>query len=93
MTFHRQFRLADGPVRVDVAVGHASQQFAVNGNAVGSVLDASMISDEGGRGEHASFTGAFAGLVAYDLTGQSRTAGVTRVAVRRHIDAWHLITS
>lgn len=32
-------------------------------------LDASIISDEGGRGEHASFTGAFIGMAAFDITG------------------------
>jgi xylan 1,4-beta-xylosidase len=40
----------------------------------GPVLDASVISDEGGRGEHASFTGAFVGMVAMDITGQGREA-------------------
>jgi xylan 1,4-beta-xylosidase len=37
-------------------------------------LDASVISDEGGRGEHASFTGALVGIVAFDLTGQGKEA-------------------
>ena len=32
-------------------------------------LDASIISDEAGRGEHASFTGAFVGVAAFDITG------------------------
>jgi xylan 1,4-beta-xylosidase len=41
---------------------------------VGPELDATLISDEGGRGEHASFTGAFVGMVAHDLTGQGWTA-------------------
>jgi xylan 1,4-beta-xylosidase len=36
---------------------------------VGPVLDASIISDEGGRGEHASFTGAFIGMAAFDTSG------------------------
>ena len=35
----------------------------------GPVLDASVISDEGGRGEHGSFTGAFLGMVAFDTSG------------------------
>lgn len=34
-------------------------------------MDASINSDEGGRGELASFTGAFVGMLAHDLTGQS----------------------
>ncbi|PWW00424.1 xylan 1,4-beta-xylosidase [Hoeflea marina] len=37
----------------------------------GSVLDASVISDEGGRGEHASFTGAFIGMAAFDTSGDA----------------------
>ena len=35
----------------------------------GPVLDASVISDEGGRGEHGSFTGAFVGMAAFDTSG------------------------
>ena len=33
------------------------------------MLDASVISDEGGRGEHGSFTGAFVGMAAFDTSG------------------------
>ncbi len=40
----------------------------------GPVLDASVISDEGGRGEHASFTGAFIGMVAFDTSGEGLPA-------------------
>ncbi len=78
LTFHGHFPVSDGPVRIDVTVNRAAQQFAVNGATVGPVLDASIISDEGGRGEHASFTGAFVGVVAHDLAGQGWTADVTR---------------
>ncbi len=38
---------------------------------LGPVLDASVISDEGGRGEHASFTGAFIGMAAFDTSGSA----------------------
>lgn len=41
---------------------------------LGPVLDAGVISDEGGRGEHGSFTGAFAGMVAFDTSGRGRHA-------------------
>ncbi|MBB4953465.1 xylan 1,4-beta-xylosidase [Agrobacterium vitis] len=41
---------------------------------IGDALDAGVISDEGGRGEHGSFTGAFAGVFAFDLTGQATPA-------------------
>lgn len=76
--------LADGPVALRVTVDGAAQQFWYHQGgdwvAVGPMLDASHISDEGGRGEHASFTGAFVGMVAYDLTGQGREARFSRFA-------------
>jgi len=63
----------DGPKqRFLVATGDAAMQ------PVGPELDARLISDEGGRGEHASFTGAFVGMVAHDLTGQGWTADFLR---------------
>jgi xylan 1,4-beta-xylosidase len=44
------------------------------------VLDASVISDEGGRGEHASFTGAFTGMAAFDTSGSAIAADFDRFA-------------
>ena len=41
---------------------------------IGPVLSSFEISDEGGRGEHANFTGTFIGMAAQDLTGQARQA-------------------
>jgi xylan 1,4-beta-xylosidase len=41
---------------------------------VGPVLDASLISDEAGRGEHGSFTGAFLGMLAFDTSGSGLAA-------------------
>lgn len=79
-----QVPLADGPVELAVEVDHATQQFYYRQSGdwlpIGPALDASVISDEGGRGEHASFTGAFVGVVAFDQTGQGKTADVTRFA-------------
>jgi xylan 1,4-beta-xylosidase len=77
--------VGDGPVELRVEVDHARQQFRwrQNGGAwqdLGPVLDASVISDEGGRGEGRSFTGAFVGMVAFDTTGQGREARFTRFA-------------
>ena len=71
-----------GPVRLKVEVRKATQQFywaAVDGEwqVLGPALDASHISDEGGRGEHASFTGAFVGMVAFDTSGSGREARFT----------------
>jgi xylan 1,4-beta-xylosidase len=45
---------------------------------VGPVLDASLISDEAGRGEHGSFTGAFVGIAAFDISGSVRPADFGR---------------
>ncbi len=42
--------------------------------AAGAALDASVVSDEGGRGPHASFTGAFVGMLAFDTSGVGRPA-------------------
>lgn len=42
--------------------------------AIGPALDAGVISDEGGRGEHGSFTGAFCGLFAFDTSGRAQAA-------------------
>jgi xylan 1,4-beta-xylosidase len=70
--------LADGPVDLRVTVDVAVQQFWFRQGGewqkIGPELDASIISDEGGRGEHSSFTGAFVGMVAFDLTGQGAEA-------------------
>jgi xylan 1,4-beta-xylosidase len=78
LTFHGRFPVPDGKVTLGVSVDRARQHFSLNGQDIGPELDAALISDEGGRGEHASFTGAFVGVVAHDLTGQGWTADVTR---------------
>lgn len=70
--------LEDGPVHLRVTVTGAAQQFHVRQSGdwslFGRALDASVISDEGGRGEHGSFTGAFVGMVAMDLSGRAMPA-------------------
>ena len=70
--------VADGDVALAVEVDGAEQQFywrqEGDWQLIGPKLDASLISDEGGRGEHASFTGAFVGMVGFDITGQTREA-------------------
>ena len=79
LTFGARVALPEGDVRLEVRVDGAAQRFlwATEGQAlheIGGVLDASIISDEGGRGEHGSFTGAFVGMLAHDLTGQAWAA-------------------
>jgi xylan 1,4-beta-xylosidase len=74
--------VGDGPIELAVEVDGARQQFSWRQESspggdwipFGPELDASVISDEGGRGEHGSFTGAFVGMLAIDITGQGRTA-------------------
>ncbi len=69
---------ADGPVRLAVTVDHARLQFAyaLGGvwRDVGPPLDASILSDEAGGGEHRSFTGAFVGMAAFDTSGSAMDA-------------------
>ena len=73
--------LEEGPVQLRVVVDGSSQQFwyAQTGEwrKLGPPLDASVISDEGGRGEHASFTGSFVGMVCFDISGQAAEACFT----------------
>ena len=67
---------ADGSVDLAIEVHGADLQFYYRTEGsdwlpIGPVLDASVISDEGGRGEHASFTGAFVGMAAFDTSGDA----------------------
>lgn len=86
LTFGDRVALPEGAVRIEVRVFGAAQQFywSVDGalRPLGGSLDASIISDEGGRGEHASFTGAFVGMLAQDLTGQGWQAEFLRFDYR-----------
>jgi xylan 1,4-beta-xylosidase len=71
--------LPDGVVELGVDVDLADLQFRWRSErgdwrAIGPKLDASILSDEGGRGDHASFTGAFVGMAAQDLNGSGHHA-------------------
>ncbi len=77
--------VGDGPVQISVQVTGPLQQFFWSQDGgkeqpLGPALPAYLISDEGGRGEHASFTGAFVGMVAFDITGQGKEATFSRFA-------------
>lgn len=69
---------ATGPVRLAAEVNGSTLQFRADTGTgwqpVGPVLDASIVSDEAGRGAHGSFTGAFVGLLAFDTSGAACTA-------------------
>ncbi|MGL4309707.1 MAG: glycoside hydrolase family 43 protein [Paracoccaceae bacterium] len=84
-------QVGDGPVELRVVVDHATQQFFwrqaqsvpdADWRPIGPALNAAVISDEGGRGEHGSFTGAFVGMVAFDTSGQGTQARFTRFSYR-----------
>ncbi len=49
---------------------------------VGEALDASILSDEAGKGEGANFTGAFVGMACQDLTGQRAHADFSSFCYR-----------
>ncbi|KUF09352.1 glycoside hydrolase family 43 protein [Pseudoponticoccus marisrubri] len=76
--------IADGPVDLAVRTDHATQRFlwrqGGDWQEIGPPLDATLLSDEGGLGEHGSFTGNFVGMAAHDVTGQGRRATFTRFA-------------
>ena len=68
----------DSPVGLAADIDGATLRFSYRiGEAwlpVGPVLDASIVSDEAGRGEHGSFTGAFVGMAAFDTSGAGKPA-------------------
>ena len=76
--------IPDGPVQLSAEVRDNDLQFCWRSEdgqdwqPIGPVLDAGVISDEGGRGEHGSFTGAFIGMLAFDITGRARPADFDR---------------
>lgn len=83
--------LPDGPVALAVEVDHAALRFqwrAPGGwTPVGPTLDASLLSDEAGRGEGASFAGGMVGMAAFDVSGRGRPADFTRFAYLPREDA------
>ncbi|WP_159947769.1 glycoside hydrolase family 43 protein [Rhizobium sp. 18065] len=81
--------IGDGPVDLAMDITDNDLQFfwrlsgATEWQAVGPVLDAGVVSDEGGFGEHGSFTGAFAGMFAFDITGRAKPADFDHFLYRR----------
>lgn len=83
---------AEGTIELAMEVRDAALQFHWRHNGdqhkggdqpgdwqpAGPVLDASLVSDEAGRGEHGSFTGAFVGMAAFDISGSARPADFDR---------------
>jgi xylan 1,4-beta-xylosidase len=78
---------ASGPVHLGVHVDLADLRFRWSEDGrdwtpVGPVLDASILSDEAGPGAHGSFTGAFVGMAAHDLSGRGLPADFDFFAYR-----------
>lgn len=77
----------EGPVRLAADVDRDKLQFLWRTGGewtpLGPVLDAGLISDEAGRGEHGSFTGAFVGMAAFDVGGAGRPADFDYFEYRR----------
>jgi xylan 1,4-beta-xylosidase len=68
-----------GAIRMRLEIDRTDMQFyyavgAAGFQAFGPVLDASILSDEGVRGEDSNFTGNFVGVAAQDLTGRGKEA-------------------
>jgi xylan 1,4-beta-xylosidase len=75
--------LAHRPISLAVSVRREALQFQyapADGvwRDIGPVLDASLLSDEAGGGEHRSFTGAFVGMFAFDVSGGAAPADFSR---------------
>jgi xylan 1,4-beta-xylosidase len=68
----------DGEVRLRADVDGALLTLGYDAGggwtALNVELDASIVSDEAGRGEHGSFTGAFVGMMGFDTGGTARPA-------------------
>ncbi len=69
----------EGPIQLGVDIQRDQLQFryALGDGVwmpVGPVLDASVLSDEAGKGEGANFTGSFVGMACQDLTGRGAPA-------------------
>jgi xylan 1,4-beta-xylosidase len=65
---------AGRPVRMKVEVRATALRFYFQDSSgawsrIGPVLDASLLSDECGEGDHGNFTGAFVGMAAHDVSG------------------------
>jgi len=79
--------IEEGPIQLAISVHGAALQFqyALKDGLwcdAGPVLDASVLSDEAGGGEHRSFTGAFVGMFAFDVSGGAIPADFARFGYR-----------
>ena len=71
--------LTDGHLRLGMDISGSVLQFRFaplgsGWQTIGPELDATVLSDEGGRGEHQNFTGNFVGMAAQDISGHGHPA-------------------
>lgn len=83
----------EGPLVLAVKVRGNHQQFYAGPSEdalkpVGPVLDATLLSDEAGKGEGANFTGNFVGMSAQDLTGRRKHADFSDFTYRCEQGDW-----
>lgn len=64
----------DGQLQFRYAVESEADKNSSTWIDIGGSLDGTELSDEGGRGEHANFTGCFAGMACQDLGGYGHVA-------------------
>ena len=78
-------------LRARINGAHLQFAYAIVGTGewtnAGPVLDASLLSDETGKGEGANFTGTFVGMACHDLTGQGGHADFAQFEYRDLTDA------
>ncbi len=79
--------LSVGPVKLRMTLRFETLQFSWSSEGrpwsdIGPPLDASLLSDEAGKGEGANFTGAFVAVCAQDVSGQAWPADFTYLRYR-----------
>lgn len=83
-------QVPNGDIHLRLDVQLSEHQFywsvdAMNWNALGQEpLSAAYLSDEGGLGEHGSFTGTFVGMLAFDVSGAGKEAEFTTFSYAGH---------
>ncbi len=79
-------KIANSPIQLGLDIKNGTLTFRYrlgqDWQDFGPKLDASVLSDEGGRGEHANFTGCFLGICANDLAGHGQPADFKDFAYR-----------
>lgn len=87
--------IGPGPIRLALDIDRDTLSFRFSTddgkswNQIGPKLDATVLSDEGGRGEHANFTGCFVGMAAQDITGHGHCADFADFSYCANSNFWN----